>query len=80
MICDDPKYNNKYQTSTFFFFEFFIFYFLNFFCAEQPKLGECHTSIVQSKEPQTFHPKLSPLKESWIKAYRWNEGCDRPNL
>ena len=55
MTFDDPKYNNKYQTSTF-FFEFFIFLFL-FFWVEQPELVECHTSIVQPKEPQTSHPK-----------------------
>ena len=39
MTFDDPKYNNKYQTNTFFFY------------VEQPKLAECHTSIVQPKEP-----------------------------
>ena len=47
-ISDDPKYINEYQTSTIFFS--FIYYL--FFCVEQPKQVECHTSTVQPKEPQ----------------------------
>ena len=54
MTFDDPKYNNKYEISI------FIYLFI-YFCAEQPKLAKCHTSIVQPKEPQTSHPKWSPL-------------------
>ena len=60
MTSDDPKYNNKYQTSTFFFefiYLFIIIIIIIIFCAEQPELVECHTSIVQPKEPQTSHPK-----------------------
>ena len=57
MTSDGPKYNNKYQTSIF----FWLFIYLFIFWAEQPKLAGCHTSIVQPKEPQTSHPKWSPL-------------------
>ena len=49
MTFDDPKYINEYQTNIFFFF-----------CAEQPKQAECHTSTIQQKEPQTSNPKWFP--------------------
>ena len=59
-----PSISTNTKQAQFLFFIFYLIYLfiiiiIIIFYAEQPKQVECHTSIVQPKEPQTSNPNWS---------------------